>query len=317
MKNTKRLAALLLTAVMVMALAACAGKSANEGSDNLYVGTAMQDEGAVDTAESSPVMAAVYENFVNGERFGKLQEMYMGYAHFETALKGDTIELVAISDNEWYDSMNGSWEYTLDGDYITLTTPMDSYTGVSVFSSITAAVAEYLGMDQELVGLYTTAVTSQELDSKYFVFDYDDATGMITEKIYVAAPFEMSDALDSAYITEKQVEGMGPLEDIYTSTVMNAGKVSMSITGSRDSADFVAAEYGGNTELTYQSLISAVKGMEPVGYEEFLANYTTLEEVETERYQVKFLTDEDEVPFAFEDFSANYRYVQLHFGEAE
>lgn len=125
------------------------------------------------------------------------------------------------------------------------------YTGVSVFSCITTAVAEYLGMDPELVGLYTTAVASQELDSKYFVIDYDTATGIITEKIYVAGPFDVSDALDSAYITEKQVEVMGPLEENSTSMVMNAGKVSMAINGSRDSADFDVAEYGGNTELTY------------------------------------------------------------------
>ena len=321
MKNTKKLAALFLAAIMVMALAACGSKSANEGGDNLYVGTAMQDEGAAEAAEpaveSSPVMAAVYEKFVNGERFAEIQERLMGYAHFETALKGDTIELIAISDNEWYDSMNGSWEYVLDGDYISLTTSADSYTGVSVFSCITTAVAEYLGMDPELVGLYTTAVVSQELESKYFVFEYDTAARMITEKIYVAGPFDVSEALDSAYITEKQVEAMDPLEENSTSTVMNAGKVSIAINGSRDSVDFDVAEYGGNTELTYKSLISAVKGMQPVGYEDFLANYTALEEVETERYQVKFLTDEDEIPFAFEDFSDNYRFVQLHFGEAE
>lgn len=324
MKNTKKLAALLLAAIMVMALAACGNKSANEGSDSLYVGTAMQDEGTAEPAESaepavesSPVMAAVYDNFVNGERFGEIQEMYMGYAHFETALKGDTIELIAISDNEWYDSMNGSWEYVLDGDYISLTTSVDSYTGVSVFSCITTAVAEYLGMDPELVGLYTTAVASQELDSKYFVIDYDTSTRVITEKIYVAGPFDMQDALDTAYITEEQAADMGPLGENSTSTVMNAGKVSMAINGSRDSVDFDVAEYGGNTDLTYKSLISAVKAMQPVGYEDFLANYTALEEVETEQYQVKFLTDEDEIPFAFEDFGDNYRFVQLHFGEVE
>ena len=101
MKNTKKLAALLLAAIMVMALAACGNKSANEGSDSLYVGTAMQDEGTAEPAESaepavesSPVMAAVYDNFVNGERFGEIQEMYMGYAHFETALKGDFVDVV-------------------------------------------------------------------------------------------------------------------------------------------------------------------------------------------------------------------------------
>ena len=321
MKNAKKLAALLLSAVMVMACAACGDKTASEGSDNLYVGTAMQDPPAEPAAEpageSSPVIAAVYEKFVNGERFTKLQEMYAGYAHFETALKGNAIELTAISDNEWYDSMNGSWEYVLDGDYISLTTSIDRYTGVSVFSCITTAVAEYLGMDPELVGLYTTAVASQELDSKYFVLEYDTAVRMITEKIYVAGPFDMSDTLDSAFVTEKQVEVMGPLEENSTSTVMNAGKVSMAINGSRDSVDFDVAEYGGNTELTYKSLISAVKAMQPVGYEDFLANYTALEEVETEQYQVKFLTDEDEIPFAFEDFSDNYCFVQLHFGEAE
>ena len=321
MKNAKKLAALLLSAVMVMACAACGGKTASEGSDNLYVGTAMQDPPAEPAAEpaveSSPLMAAVYEKFVNGERFAEIQERLMGYAHFETALKGDTIELIAISDNEWYDSMNGSWEYVLDGDYITLTSSADNYTGVSVFSSIVSAVAEYLDMDPELVGLYTSAVASQELESKYFIVDYDKAANVITEKIYVAGPFDMQDALDTAYITEEQAADMGPLGENATSTVMNAGKVSIAINGSRDSVDFDVAEYGGNTELTYKSLVSAVKGMQPVGYEDFLANYTALEEVETERYQVKFLTDEDEIPFAFEDFSDNYRFVQLHFGEAE
>ena len=77
------------------------------------------------------------------------------------------------------------------------------------------------------------------------------------------------------------------------------------------------AEYGGSTDLTYKSLISAVKGMQPVGYEEFLAGFTALEEAETERYQVEFLTDTDELPYAFEDFSDNYSYVQVHFGETE
>ena len=325
MKNAKKLAALLLSAVMVMACAACGDKTASEGSDNLYVGTAMQDpptepaaEPAAEPAgESSPVIAAVYEKFVNGERFTKLQEMYAGYAHFETALKGNAIELTAISDNEWYDSMNGTWEYVLDGDYITLTSSADNYTGVSVFSSIVSAVAEYLDMDPELVSLYTSAVASQKLESKYFIVDYDEAANVITEKIYVAGQYDMQDALDAAYITEEQAADMGPLEENDTSTILNAGKVSMAINGSKNSVDFVVAEYGGSTDLTYKSLISAVKGMQPIGYEDFLAGFTALEETETERYQVEFLTDTDELPYAFEDFSDNYSYVQVHFGETE
>ena len=170
-------------------------------------------------------------------------------------------------------------------------------------------------MDPELVSLYTSAVMSQELDSKYYSLDYDEAAGRITQKIYVAGQYDMQDALDSAYVDEEQAANMGPLGDESTSTVLSAGKVSLSVNGSKDSVDFVVAEYGGNTELTYKSLLSAVKGMQPAGYEEFLSSYTALEEVETEQYRVKFLTASDEVPFAFEDFSSNYRYVSVHFGD--
>lgn len=319
MKSTKKLTALLLAAAMVLICAACGSAPASNGDAGLYVGTAMQDEDSSaapvpDEGESSPIMEAVYQNFVSGEGFSQLRDTYAGLAHFETELKGDAIELTAVADNEWYESMNGTWDYVLDGDYITLTSGTDNYTGISIFTYITRAVAEYLGMDPELVGIYTSAVVSQELNSKYFIFKYDTAANTITQKIYVAGQYDMQNALNSAYITEEQAADMGPLGDEYKSTVMNAGKVSLSVNGSKDSADFVVAEYGGNTELTYKSLISAVKGMQPAGCEEFLASYATLEEVETEQYQVKFLTASDEVPFAFEDFSANYKYVSLHFG---
>ena len=322
MKSTKKLTALLLAAAMVLICAACGSAPASNGDAGLYVGTAMQDEGSSavpvpDEGASSPIMEAVYQNFVSGEGFSQLRDSLAGLAHFETELKGDAIEFTAVADNEWYESMNGTWDYVLDGDYITLTSGTDNYTGISVFSLITRAVAEYLGMDPELVGLYTNAVVSQGLNSKYYVLDQNGSAGTITQKIYVAGQYDMQAVLDSAYVTEQQATDMGPLDDGYKSTVLNAGKVSVSVNGSKDSVDFTVAEYGGNTDLTYKSLISAVKGMQPTGCEEFLADYTVLEEAATEQYQVKFLTSSDEIPFAFEDFSSNYRYVVVHFGSGD
>lgn len=308
MKTTKRIATILLAAAMLLICAGCASKPVDNGDAGLYVGTAMQDD-----AGSSAIMQGVYDKLVNGREYTQTKGEYAGLARFEEALKGDTIEITAIAENEWYEAMSGTWDYVLDGDYITLTTEADDYVGPMLFSSVTSAVAEYLGMDPELVSIYISAVLAQGLDSKYFIVEQNGGT--TTEKIYVGGTYDMQSAVDSAYIDRNALDYYEPLNEEYRSLYASAGKVKMSAEGTRDSVDVCMAEYGGNTELTYKSLLEAVQVLQPAGYEEFLANYTALEEAETEQYQVKFLTASDEIPFAFEDFSSNYRYVSVHFGD--
>ena len=111
MKTTKRIATILLAAAMLLICAGCASKPVDNGDAGLYVGTAMQDD-----AGSSAIMQGVYDKLVNGREYTQTKGEYAGLARFEEALKGDTIEITAIAENEWYEAMSGTWDYVLDGD---------------------------------------------------------------------------------------------------------------------------------------------------------------------------------------------------------
>ena len=301
MKRIKRFAAVLLAAATLALCAACGG-------------SAQQD--AQDVGESSPLMQGVYDKLVNGAAYAKLREDYADVARFDATLKGDAIELRATAENEWYETMNGAWDYVLDGDYITFIAGREEYTGTMLFSTVCDAVADYLGMDVKLASMYRSAVSVTGAASDYYIVERDEAAGTITEKVYVAGAYEDMDAvLDTTYITGSQIDYLEPLNDEFRSFFANAGKVSMSAEGTADAVDIYFAEYGGNTELTYQSMREVVRVLQPTGYEDFLADYGALEEAAAARYQVTFPTDADELPFAFGELGDGYRFVKVHFGD--
>ena len=303
MKHTKKLAALLLAATTLALCAACGGSAKQDAQD------------AGDAGESSPLMQAVYDKLVGGAAYAEVQETYADLARFDAKLKGDAIELSATAENEWYETMNGAWDYVLDGDYITFIAGQEEYTGMMLFSTVCDAVADYLGMDTELASMYRNAVSAANIPNAYFIVKSDETAGTITEKIYVAGAYDMDAVLDTTYITQSQIDYVEPMNDEDRNVVANAGKVSMSAVGTKDAADIYFAEYGGVTELTYQSMREVVQVLQPTGYEEFLADYDALAEVTTARYQVVFLTDGDELPYAFEDYGDNYQFIKVHFGD--
>jgi hypothetical protein len=74
------------------------------------------------------------------------------------------------------------------------------------------------------------------------------------------------------------------------------------------------AEYGDSGELTYKSLIEAVKKLKPDGYKSFIKKYKKLEEKSDKAYKVTFPNGADDLPEAFGKLGDAYKYVKVHFG---
>lgn len=108
---------------------------------------------------------------------------------------------------------------------------------------------------------------------------------------------------------------MDPLEENPTNFYVGAGKVNLYMLGSKDSVDIYMSEHGGLTDLTYKSLIQAVNTLQPTGYQEFVDSYKSLDEVETDGWQVSFVENRDDLPEFFSELDEHHKFLLVHFGE--
>ena len=295
----------LATAAAFSCIACGSTKQADTQSadSGLYVGTAMQ------SGVSKDAMQKIFEIMTKeGSGYSELKSMDT-YTEYSEKLDGNTITVTAKGEY-----VNGSWDYVLEGDYVVNTTPSDEYMGISIFSYLSDAVGEYLGMDTDLLNGFLKAISLAGVESNYVQMAYDETTDTFTSKIYVAGPFDFS-VLDSVYINEEALYIVEPLDENSHNYVTGAGKVNMYAYGSKDSLDIYFAEHGGRTDLTYKSLLESVKALQPEGYEDFVKDYTALAEVETDDYQVSFVEDREEIPEYFMELDEHQKFTKVHFGE--
>lgn len=229
---------------------------------------------------------------------------------FEDTLADDGFTLT-VSGNEYFE---GSWTYTLEGDYLVSTVPADDYTGAIMSNYVLDAVGRYYNMNTELLDGYIIGLNAMEIENNYFIMENDEAAGTRTIRIYVAGPYEMKE-LDEMLL-DTPVLDYEPLGEDYISMASNCGKLSMIANGTADGVTVYVGEYGGLDELAYQSILNVVKMLQPVGWESFLENYTELADAETEDYTVALNVDAETAAQDFEP-RENVSYARLRFGEEE
>lgn len=247
-------------------------------------------------------------------KYSKMKEDYAEYATFSEKLDGNTITITSTAKTADYESMNGTCTYKLDGDYIVSDYKTDDVMAYSMRIYIEEAVANYLGMDYALVNGYIAAVENGKIKSEYYSVNIDENAGTVSEKLYVAGAFDTS-AIDSIYLEGSSLDILDALTADSRNYVCGIGRMDASITGTKDSVDIYVAEYrdGKPSELTYKSLVEIVKKLQPIGYDDFVKNYTKLSQVATDYYQVQYVTNENDIKEIFMESDSKLAVTKLTF----
>ena len=228
---------------------------------------------------------------------------------FEETLAEDGFTL-GISGSEYLD---GSWTFTLDGDYLTSTFPLDDYNGFGMATIVLRAVGEYYGMNTSLLFGYIAGLGNMGLENKYFIMEDNEAAGTRTIKIYAAGAYDMAE-LDQMVINETALP-FGPLTQDFNSMSANSGKIIMVVNGSINYATILLGEYGGLDDLAYQSIINAMNILQPRGWEDFVANYTELKDAETDQYTVTVNAQEEAVREIIDEPREGDQWVIIRIGD--
>ena len=268
-----------------------------------------------DTEQEQPQVASdcmkkVYKNLTKkGSNYSTLKKQDTSTT-YKDSFKDNTITISAKGEY-----ISGTWTFSLDGDYITSTWDASEYMGfmgLTLWGDVRDALAEYLGMDVDLVGGYSSVIANRQLDSKYVTFKYNEKNETFTGKLYAAGTYDLSE-MDEWYFEAKDLKNfMNKLGDGYINYVSSLGKLVLYTTGNKDSGEIYIAEHGGLTDLTYQSLVNVIKTLKPTGYQTFLNQYAKLKETKTDSYQVSFVSQK-KAPEAFSSLDSHYKYLKLRY----
>lgn len=292
-KFSKIIVALTLVLTLVLSLAACSSSKSSSGS----------------SGSDNAVLQAILDNFKADEQYNEYKAMFPNTT-FEEKVAGDSIILNIKGD----EGVSGNYEFVLDGDYLTYTELADSddYIGVSFFMYLMTAVNDYLGMDSNLVTGYISGCDAFGIENKYFVTETDDAVGTSVYKLYIAGKWNMPE-LETMYINDKAVEYTSELSDEYISGVINCGKIRAIYYGNKDSADIVFSEFGGRSDLTYQSIMNTVATLLPAEADVFAKYYTELKEAEGDGFKITFGIDDTLIAEHDIDVIDGAEYTVVHF----
>ncbi|MBR1741044.1 MAG: Ig-like domain-containing protein [Lachnospiraceae bacterium] len=262
-------------------------------------------------------MQKIYENLIkDGSAFTKNQKEIQEFAGdqivYAASINGNTIT-ITVTGKDSYASSSGAWDYVLEGDYLTYVSKEGDYQGDAYFSYLVGAAADYLGMDSDLVTGYIAGLTNKNLKSDYYIIEKDTAGNPLKYKLYVGGAYDMPE-LGQYYLDADSFAVMSALTSDYTSGYTQAWKLRMYYTGNKNSVDIYIGEHDALTGLAYQSLVEAVKVLQPLGYEDFIANYKEISEVSKDVYQVSFVTDQEELKDTLNEVAdSHYKYIKVHF----
>lgn len=297
------------------------------------VGVQQGDETAVkaDPAEDDKMNQILANLTREGSDYSQLKRLYEsgelgGVMKLTESCEGNRINITAeIPDksSEYYESnknSEGSWDFVLDGDYITYAVSGNDLMGVFMFSYAADAILEYLGVDTELGQGIILTTSVERIKTDYYSEESDAESGKKIFKMYVGGTWDIDTALDNIYLDKSLLAdtyGMRPLEAEDTNWNVNIGKLRGYVFGNKDSVDISVAEYGGRSNLTFRSIISLVNVLKPAGYEAFIKNYTSLQTISSDAYQVAFPDNREEVPDVFRELKEGYQITNIHFSSKE
>ena len=225
---------------------------------------------------------------------------------FEEKLDGDSIVCSATGE----EGMNGTFTFTLDGDYIVNTTDEGDYSAYAIMTYLKEAVADYYGMNNMLMTGYIAGLESAGLENKYFYTE--SADGKSTTRLYAAGEWKM-EGLDEMNVDEKGLEYCDVLGENPNSFYINAGRITAASIGSADDLDLMVGEYGENTEKTLNAILAIVRKQQPNGHETFEKEFTELKETSGDGYVVYFGIPEEVAVNHEYKAAEGYSYVTVVF----
>lgn len=291
---------LLCTALLTLALTLALSQAALAGpSDNLK---------------------AVYDAMMaEDSSFSQIRATYASYYEgvtMDAALEDTGITVTLESTNEYVQP--GSWTFTEEGDYLTITVENQDFYAMSLAQTMLTSAVSARGVNTSLFSGYLSALSLTEQENRYLFREEDEAAGTMKIGVNIAGPYEM-DGLDELILTEERFATLGfdPLGESFISNVVNFGKVIMVINGNADSATILAMECGGLDDAAFQAITGAVKFMQPKGWEDFIAAFTELKDVEGENFSAELNVDEAVAGEILEDLPEGYSFALVRIGGAE
>ena len=283
-KTMKKMIALLAAVAMLFSLAACGGEA-----------------GKTDAS----VMQGIFDKLTANADYAEWKSGFSATT-FEEKLDGDSIVCSAAGE----EGMNGTFTFTLDGDYIVNTTDEGDYSAYAIMTYLKEAVADYYGMNNMLMTGYIAGLESAGLENKYFYTE--SADGKSTTRLYAAGEWKM-EGLDEMNVDEQALEYCDVLGENPNSFYINAGRITAASIGSADDLNLMVGEYGENTEKTLQAILAIVRKQQPNGYETFEKEFTELKETSGDGYAVFFGIPEEVAANHEYKAAEGYSYVTVTF----
>ena len=271
-------------------------------------------------AEPSDTLKAVYEALIAEDSgFSQMKATYAEYfdgVSMDAALKDDGITITLDSKDEYVES--GSWTFTEDGDFLTISLDDENYIGYSMATAIMNAAATVQGVSPTLFNAYISSLGMTGGENRYFVVEDDEAAGTMNLSINIVGPYEL-DGLDGMVLTEETLGDLGyeAMGEEFTSTAVNFGKVSMIVNGSAAGATFLVMEYDQLDDIALADVTCAAKVLQPKGWEDFIAGYTELRDADEANYTARLNVDEAAVRKIIEDPAKDYSYAIFTIGQAD
>ena len=269
---------------------------------------------AGDSSSAAPLQE-IYSSFTaEGSDYSDYKKMMAEYYEdvtFSDALEDDRFVVTIDSSNEYMES--GSWEFVQEGDYLVLRAGEEDFLGNMLFEFVIEPVGEALGMDPVLYPSYIHGLTVLNMESDWLITGNEDGNNVY--RLYDAAAFEMN-GIDEMYLTEEAANDylmQASGDDSYYS--LPVGKIRFAGHGNEDAMTLAIGEYGENTDLSLQSLINAVKVIQPAGYQAFLDTFTELSEMEGDSFRViKGIDEETREYLGIDETAEAYSFYTIIFG---
>lgn len=314
--SVKKVVSMACISAMLVAGVPSGRAYAEEAVSDQFTSSGQEETALAPAAEDC--MQKIYESLIReGSSFDKqkksMEELVGDQLVYDASISGNTIT-VTVTGKDYYAESSGSWDYVLEGDYLTYVPKEGDYQGEAYLGYLIEAAADYLSMDSDLVNGYVFVVGTKDLESRYYIMD-KDAEGIVTKyRLYVGGAYEMDEVLNSVYLDQDVIGSFGELDENSSNLVAHIGKLEMYAYGKRTSVDIYIGEHEDLTDLAYKSVLEIVGLIKPVGYETFLENYKELSEVSEGTYQVSYVKDVSELPEAFQG-EEHYQFIKLHFSE--
>lgn len=303
MKNciiVKRLTAAALALVLLLALAACGGAARER------------------THSPADTLKGIYEALIAPESaYSQDKALYAAYypeLEYTEALGEDRITLsLKANGNEYF--TDGSWDFVVEGDWLTATIANDDIPGVMNVMNVAKAIGAYFGMETELIISYLNGLATLGIESDNFSVTEDEAAGATTYKLNISGPWDMKE-LDQMVLNETLLGGEA-LDENFMNQSGSLGKMRVVCSGNVNSYTMLFAEYGELDDIAYQSIVNVVTLRKPAGWEPFLADFTELKDLETDEYLVQLNPDDETVAEMMGARNEKFSYVLVRFGSEE